>query len=92
VKASGIENFLQTIFDRTQYPNAILKPDITLGHCWLFAGQEAKVWIKLAQSVIVSAFTIEHIPKSIALGHDVSRAPRKFRLYGVLHELEEHPR
>ncbi|CAH1440515.1 unnamed protein product [Lactuca virosa] len=53
------------------------------GQCLLLKGNNGYVEIKLRQTIIPEAITLEHVAKSVAYGR--SMAPKKCRVFGWLH-------
>jgi len=80
-------NFLSKLFPFNRFipkgnpPESILQPDISPGNCWAFPGTKGNVTIRLAQQVIPSNFTLEHISESIAF--NISSCPKDFSVYGM---------
>ncbi|XP_072444503.1 SUN domain-containing protein 2-like isoform X2 [Chiloscyllium punctatum] len=67
----------------SQSPRAVIQPDVYPGNCWAFKGSQGNVVIQLAARITPTSFTLEHIPKSIALRGSISSAPRDFSVYGL---------
>ncbi|XP_043926686.1 SUN domain-containing protein 2-like [Protopterus annectens] len=68
---------------RQQSPNVILQPDVYPGNCWAFAGDKGFVTIKLASRIKPTAFTLDHIPKSVSPIGSINTAPRDFSIFGI---------
>ncbi|XP_067830811.1 SUN domain-containing protein 2-like [Heptranchias perlo] len=73
----------------SQSPRAVIQPDVHPGNCWAFKGSQGFVVIQLAARIRPTAFTLEHIPKSVALLGSISSAPRDFFVYGLDEEIRE---
>ncbi|XP_051899371.1 SUN domain-containing protein 2-like [Pristis pectinata] len=73
----------------SQSPRAVIQPDVHPGNCWAFKGSQGFVVIQLAARIRPTAFTLEHIPKSIALLGSTSSAPRDFSVFGLDDENRE---
>uniref|UniRef100_UPI00398F8C3D SUN domain-containing protein 2 isoform X2 n=1 Tax=Pristiophorus japonicus TaxID=55135 RepID=UPI00398F8C3D len=73
----------------SQSPRAVIQPDVHPGNCWAFKGSQGFVVIQLAARIRPTAFTLEHISKSIALLGSISSAPRDFFVYGLDEEIRE---
>ncbi|KAK5640933.1 hypothetical protein RI129_009480 [Pyrocoelia pectoralis] len=68
----------------TANPNRILQPGTLPGQCFAFKGSTGKIRINLFHAVYVSAITLEHVHKSLALNR--TGAPKDFRVYGLENE------
>ncbi|XP_067875430.1 SUN domain-containing protein 2-like [Heterodontus francisci] len=73
----------------SQSPRAVIQPDVHPGNCWAFKGSQGFVVIQLAARIRPTSFTLEHIPKSVALHGSISSAPRDFMVYGLDEEIRE---
>lgn len=58
-------------------------PGMQPGQCWPFRGSQGQLVIKLSQPIRVTAFTVEHISRSVATGESISSAPREFQIWGL---------
>ncbi|ORX94575.1 hypothetical protein K493DRAFT_221077 [Basidiobolus meristosporus CBS 931.73] len=68
-------------------PTTALNPDIHLGQCWPFPGDQGNLTISLSRDIIPSNFSIEHVPRSIAI--DVKSAPKRIELLSYKNKLYE---
>lgn len=50
---------------------------------FLLKGSEGYVVVGLSAAVHPTSFTLEHIPKSLALYNNISSAPKDFTVYGL---------
>ncbi|KAG7491399.1 hypothetical protein MATL_G00003300 [Megalops atlanticus] len=73
----------------SQSPRVVIQPDIHPGNCWAFKGSQGYLVIRLSLSVLPSAFSLEHIPKSLSPTGNISSAPRQFSVYGLDDENQE---
>ncbi|XP_078093668.1 SUN domain-containing protein 2 isoform X2 [Mustelus asterias] len=73
----------------SQSPRAVIQPDVHPGNCWAFKGSQGFVVIQLAAKIRPTSFTLEHIPKSVALHGSISSAPRDFFVHGLDEEIRE---
>lgn len=48
------------------------------GSCWAFQGSRGHLVIELSANITPTAFTLEHIPKSIAPEGKIDSAPKEF--------------
>eukprot|EP00638_Chattonella_subsalsa_P005366 CAMPEP_0117774968 /NCGR_PEP_ID=MMETSP0947-20121206/26845_1 /TAXON_ID=44440 /ORGANISM="Chattonella subsalsa, Strain CCMP2191" /LENGTH=426 /DNA_ID=CAMNT_0005601559 /DNA_START=25 /DNA_END=1304 /DNA_ORIENTATION=- len=62
-------------------PEDVITQDTSVGRCWAFSGSRGRVTIQLSRPAQVTAVSLEHVPKVVAL--DVSSAPKKFRVWGL---------
>uniref|UniRef100_A0A8C4PZ71 SUN domain-containing protein n=1 Tax=Eptatretus burgeri TaxID=7764 RepID=A0A8C4PZ71_EPTBU len=87
---AGLLSFLGIpLWSQTQSPRVIIQPDIQPGNCWAFRGTYGYVVIRLAQIAHLTAFSIEHIPRSLATSGSIDSAPRGFSVYGLEDESQE---
>lgn len=56
-----------------------IQPDNTVGNCWAFKGSKGYVTIELAQPIIPTNFTLDHVPEAVA--HNPLSAPKEFSVY-----------
>ncbi|WVR05175.1 hypothetical protein IAU60_002187 [Kwoniella sp. DSM 27419] len=63
-------------------PATALHPDISVGSCWPFAGEQGSLGVMLTRRVRVSDITIEHAPRELAL--DTSTAPKNIEVIGLV--------
>ncbi|XP_028817295.1 SUN domain-containing protein 1 isoform X4 [Denticeps clupeoides] len=73
----------------SQSPRAVIQPDVHPGNCWAFKGSSGYLVIQLTMHVVPTAFTLQHIAKSMSPSGDISSAPRHYRVYGLENELQE---
>ncbi|XP_032868476.1 SUN domain-containing protein 2-like [Amblyraja radiata] len=64
-------------------PRAVIQPEFHPGNCWPFKGSQGFVVIELAVWIRPTAFTLEHIPKSISPHGSIRSAPQDFSVYGL---------
>ncbi|XP_055487406.1 SUN domain-containing protein 2-like isoform X4 [Leucoraja erinacea] len=64
-------------------PRAVIQPEVHPGNCWPFKGSQGFVVIELAVWIRPTAFTLEHIPKSISPHGSIRSAPQDFSVYGL---------
>ena len=69
-------------------PENAIHPDRNLGSCWPMRGRKGSLGIVFPRPVAVSAFTIDHVPKGIAL--NPGTAPRSGELWGLVKENTAH--
>ena len=67
-------------------PVTALHPDTAVGRCWAFAGQTGQLGILLSRDIYPSSITIEHASKDLVI--DVSSAPKRFEVWGIVESKE----
>lgn len=73
-------------------PVTALHPDTSPGACWPFAGPHGQIGIQLSRRVVPTDITLEHISPDVALGGDVSSAPKDFEVWGIVDIAEQIPK
>ncbi|MCL4136392.1 UNVERIFIED_CONTAM: hypothetical protein GTU68_004184 [Idotea baltica] len=73
----------------TNTPRSVIQPDRNPGQCYAFKGSQGYIVIQFAGPVRMTAFTIEHIPKSLTPAGSIDSAPREFSVYGLKTTNEE---
>nr|XP_045606712.1 uncharacterized protein LOC123763584 isoform X2 [Procambarus clarkii] len=73
----------------TNNPRSIIQPDRMPGQCWAFKGSQGYIVIQLAGLVKPTAFSLEHIPKSLSPNGEIESAPREFEVWGLFTENDE---
>ncbi|NXY16556.1 SUN1 protein, partial [Atrichornis clamosus] len=64
-------------------------PDMYPGNCWAFKGSQGYLVVRLSMKIYPTAFTVEHIPKTLSPTGNISSAPRNFSVYGLDDEYQE---
>ncbi|CAG9864856.1 unnamed protein product [Phyllotreta striolata] len=72
-----------TLCEGTNGPKAMLRPDMTPGHCWAFKGHSGGALIQLIGSVRIDAVALEHISERVSPSGEVSSAPKDFAVAGL---------
>ncbi|XP_064806938.1 SUN domain-containing protein 1-like isoform X6 [Oncorhynchus masou masou] len=73
----------------SQSPRVAIQPDVHPGNCWAFQGSHGYLVIRLSMRIVPSAFSLEHIPKSLSPTGTISSAPRQFTVYGLDDEYQQ---
>ncbi|XP_069762273.1 SUN domain-containing protein 1 isoform X6 [Narcine bancroftii] len=73
----------------SQSPRVVIQPDVHPGNCWAFKGSQGYLVIRLSVEIYPSAFTLEHVPKSLSPAGNISSAPKDFSVYGLEDEYQE---
>lgn len=58
-----------------------VQPDMYPGNCWAFKGSEGYLVVRLSMKIYPTAFSLEHIPKTLSPSGNITSAPRKFSVY-----------
>ncbi|NWS71381.1 SUN1 protein, partial [Crotophaga sulcirostris] len=64
-------------------------PDMYPGNCWAFKGSQGYLVVRLSMKIYPTAFTMEHIPKTLSPTGNISSAPRNFSVYGLDDEYQK---
>ncbi|XP_022095534.1 myosin-11-like isoform X2 [Acanthaster planci] len=67
-------------------PRTVIQPDVQPGNCWAFKGTHGYMVIQLAGIIKPSAFSMEHIPKSLSPTGTIESAPKEFSVWGLQDE------
>ncbi|KFQ17909.1 SUN domain-containing protein 1 [Merops nubicus] len=88
-KTAVISLFGIPLWYSAQSPRVVIQPDMYPGNCWAFKGSLGYLVVKLSMKIYPTAFTIEHIPKTLSPLGNISSAPRNFSVYGLDDEYQE---
>nr|XP_022315517.1 SUN domain-containing protein 2-like isoform X2 [Crassostrea virginica]XP_022315519.1 SUN domain-containing protein 2-like isoform X2 [Crassostrea virginica]XP_022315520.1 SUN domain-containing protein 2-like isoform X2 [Crassostrea virginica] len=69
-------------------PRSVIQPEMQPGSCWAFQGSKGHLVIELSANITPTAFTMEHIPKSIAPDGKIDSAPKNFIVLGLSNEYD----
>ncbi|XP_032929819.1 SUN domain-containing protein 1 isoform X3 [Catharus ustulatus] len=73
----------------SQSPRVVIQPDMYPGNCWAFKGSQGYLVVRLSMKIYPTAFTLEHIPKTLSPTGNITSAPRNFSVYGLDDEYQE---
>ncbi|XP_027512353.1 SUN domain-containing protein 1 isoform X7 [Corapipo altera] len=73
----------------SQSPRVVIQPDMYPGNCWAFKGSQGYLVVRLSMKIYPTAFTVEHIPKTLSPTGNITSAPRNFAVYGLDDEYQE---
>uniref|UniRef100_A0A8C1NPV8 Zgc:152977 n=1 Tax=Cyprinus carpio TaxID=7962 RepID=A0A8C1NPV8_CYPCA len=73
----------------SQSPRVVIQPDVHPGNCWAFKGSQGYLVIGLSMKIVPTAFSLDHMPKSLSPTGNISSAPREFNVYGLDDEQQE---
>ncbi|KAL7373063.1 hypothetical protein ABVT39_026628 [Epinephelus coioides] len=88
-KAALLSLFGFPLWYFSQSPRAVIQPDVHPGNCWAFRGSTGFLVIRLSMTILPTAFSLEHIPKTLAPSGALHSAPRDFSVYGLDDESQE---
>ncbi|XP_042369796.1 SUN domain-containing protein 1-like, partial [Plectropomus leopardus] len=80
-KAALLSLFGFPLWYFSQSPRAVIQPDVHPGNCWAFRGSAGFLVIRLSMRILPTAFSLEHIPKTLAPSGALHSAPRDFSVY-----------
>ncbi|XP_059157128.1 SUN domain-containing protein 1-like isoform X2 [Physella acuta] len=64
-------------------PRTVIQPNVHPGECWAFKGNSGYLVLQLSHPIQPTAFTMEHIPRTLAPKGDISSAPKEFTVFGL---------
>ncbi|CAL8085583.1 unnamed protein product [Calicophoron daubneyi] len=70
-------------------PRTILQPGNNPSDCWPFHGSTGQAVIRLSAPVIITAVTLEHLPRVLAPNGRIDSAPKEFTIKGLASEYDE---
>nr|XP_056722344.1 SUN domain-containing protein 1 [Euleptes europaea] len=73
----------------SQSPRVVIQPDMYPGNCWAFKGSQGYLVVRLSMVIHPTAFTLEHIPKTLSPTGNITSAPKDFSVYGLENEYQE---
>uniref|UniRef100_A0A8C1VCI0 Zgc:152977 n=1 Tax=Cyprinus carpio TaxID=7962 RepID=A0A8C1VCI0_CYPCA len=73
----------------SQSARVVIQPDVHPGNCWAFKGSQGYLVIGLCMKILPTAFSLDHVPKSLSPTGNISSAPREFSVYGLDDEQQE---
>ncbi|XP_067407009.1 SUN domain-containing protein 1 isoform X7 [Emydura macquarii macquarii] len=73
----------------SQSPRVVIQPDMYPGNCWAFKGSQGYLVVRLSMMIHPTAFTLEHIPKTLSPTGNITSAPKDFSVYGLEDEYQE---
>nr|XP_033466609.1 SUN domain-containing protein 1-like isoform X6 [Epinephelus lanceolatus] len=88
-KAALLSLFGFPLWYFSQSPRAVIQPEVHPGNCWAFRGSTGFLVIRLSMTILPTAFSLEHIPKTLAPSGALHSAPQDFSVYGLDDESQE---
>ncbi|KDR24279.1 uncharacterized protein LOC110827610 isoform X2 [Zootermopsis nevadensis] len=64
-------------------PRTVIQPGVHPGECWAFSGSQGFLVIKLSGLVQITAFSLEHIPRTLSPHGRIDSAPKDFTIWGL---------
>lgn len=75
----------------TNTPRTVITPGINPGECWAFQNFPGFLVVKLANPILIDAFSYEHISKKLIPNGKIDSAPKEFEVYGLRNESDKDP-
>lgn len=72
-----------TLWRSRNSPRVVIQSGVVPGECWCFRGSEGRIAIHLSTRIEPTAFSYEHIPRSLARDGHIDSAPNSFAIYGL---------
>ncbi|KFP81402.1 SUN domain-containing protein 1 [Apaloderma vittatum] len=88
-KTALISLFGIPLWYSSQSPRVVIQPDMYPGNCWAFKGSLGYLVVRLSMKIYPTAFTLEHIPRTLSPSGNISSAPKNFSVYGLDDEYQE---
>ncbi|GAB1602421.1 uncharacterized protein LOC115212367 isoform X1 [Argonauta hians] len=82
-KTALVSMFGIPLFYKSNSPRTAIQPDVNPGECWAFKGTSGVLVIQLSRLIRITAFSMEHIPKSLAPYGQIDSAPKDFSVYSL---------
>ncbi|XP_055686723.1 klaroid protein [Lutzomyia longipalpis] len=90
-KTAQISIFGIPLWYPSNTPRTAISPSVQPGNCWAFQGFPGFLVLKLNLPILVTGFTMEHIPKSLAPNGQIDSAPKGFSVWGLVDEEDQEP-
>lgn len=81
--SARISIFGLPLYYKSNSPRTVIQADVNAGECWPFKGSIGTLVIKLSHKIKITAFSMEHIPKSISPFGHIESAPKDFSVYSL---------
>ncbi|XP_018357133.1 PREDICTED: uncharacterized protein LOC108757212 isoform X2 [Trachymyrmex septentrionalis] len=92
IKSRAFSLFGFTLYYESNNPRTVIQGNpIQPGVCWAFQDFPGYLLIQLRSFIYVTGFTLEHVSKLILPNENMSSAPRKFNVWGLLNENDLEP-
>lgn len=73
-------------------PRTVIQPGVHPGECWAFPGSTGYLVIQLSERIVITGFTLEHIPRSLASNGTIDSAPKDFAVWALRYETDQEPK
>ncbi|XP_065204769.1 uncharacterized protein LOC135834734 isoform X2 [Planococcus citri] len=80
------------LWHATRSPRTVIQPGVHPGECWAFPGSTGYLVIQLSERIIITGFTIEHIPRSLSANGVIDSAPKDFSVWALQWESDPEPK
>lgn len=80
------------LWHASRSPRTVIQPGVHPGECWAFPGSTGYLVIQLSKRILVTGFTLEHIPRSLASNGTIDSAPKDFGVWALHRESDPEPR
>ncbi|XP_011166147.1 uncharacterized protein LOC105200352 isoform X2 [Solenopsis invicta] len=92
IKTRAYSLFGFPLYYESNDPRTVIQGNpIQPGVCWAFQDFPGYLLIQLRGIIYVTGFTLEHVPRLILPNENMSSAPRKFNVWGLLSENDQEP-
>ncbi|XP_018315610.1 uncharacterized protein [Mycetomoellerius zeteki] len=92
IKSRAFSLYGFTLYYESNNPRTVIQGNpIQPGVCWAFQDFPGYLLIQLRSFIYVTGFTLEHVSKLILPNENMSSAPRKFNVWGLLNENDLEP-
>ncbi|KYN08260.1 PREDICTED: uncharacterized protein LOC108775547 [Cyphomyrmex costatus] len=92
IRSRAFSLFGFTLYYESNNPRTVIQGNpIQPGVCWAFQDFPGYLLIQLRNFIYVTGFTLEHVSKLILPNENMSSAPRKFNVWGLLNENDLEP-
>ncbi|XP_069726550.1 SUN domain-containing protein 1 isoform X7 [Phaenicophaeus curvirostris] len=89
IKTALISLFGIPLWYFSQSPRVVIQPDMYPGNCWAFKGSQGYLVVRLSMKIYPTAFTMEHIARTLSPTGNITSAPKNFSVYGLDDEYQK---
>lgn len=80
------------LWHATRSPRTVIQPGVHPGECWAFPGSTGYLVIQLSERIVITGFTMEHIPRSLTSNGVIDSAPKDFSVWALQYESDPEPK
>ncbi|XP_011707147.1 PREDICTED: uncharacterized protein LOC105462321 [Wasmannia auropunctata] len=92
VKSRALSLFGFFLYSESGNPRTVIQGNpLQPGVCWAFQDFPGQLIIQLRSFIYVTGFTLEHVSRLIVPDENMSSAPKKFNVWGLLYERDPEP-